>query len=100
MPDRICELFVRIAERFGEVHNCPLPKSVLSLGDSDTGWCVRLNPTDAESDGVPAFTAMVSHNGWPAGVVDPQGGIIAAGDVANEATFRAWLKDAKAVQHA
>ncbi len=31
--------------------------------------------------------AKLKFNGWPAGIIDPRGGIIAAGGVANEDTF-------------
>ena len=41
---------------------------------------------------VPPFSAYVRFNGWPAGVIDPAGGIIAAGEVANEDAFIEALK--------
>ncbi len=31
--------------------------------------------------------AKLKFNGWPAGIIDPRGGIIAAGSAANEDTF-------------
>jgi hypothetical protein len=43
---------------------------------------------------VPPFTAYVQFNGWPAGIIDPYGGIIAAGDAANEDAFITALKGA------
>lgn len=43
---------------------------------------------------VPPFAAYIEFNGWPAGVVDPAGGLLAAGELANETTFRAALKAA------
>jgi hypothetical protein len=36
---------------------------------------------------VKPFNCYVEFNGWPAGVFDPFGGIIAAGSAANEETF-------------
>ncbi len=92
--DRICETFVLVAERFGREHETPLPKKLLSIGDPDNGWGARLNPTSAAIDGIDPFTAHVSWNGFPAGVIDPSGGVIAAGELANEEAFRAWLEGA------
>jgi hypothetical protein len=50
-----------------------------------------LSPTDVKYDrpgtDVPPFTAYVEFNGWPAGLIDPTGGVLAAGAAANEATF-------------
>src|SRR5262245_46723537 len=36
--------------------------------------------------------AYVMYNGWPAGILNPFGGVIAAGSVANEETFIAALE--------
>lgn len=41
---------------------------------------------EIELDGK-SLQVRVSFNGWPAGVIDPNGGIIAAGEIANEDTF-------------
>lgn len=38
--------------------------------------------------------AYVEYNGWPAGVLTPYGGVIAAGSAANEQTFIDALKNA------
>ena len=45
---------------------------------------------------VPPFNCYVEFNGFPAGIMDPYGGIIAAGDAANEDTFIEALKAAGA----
>ena len=44
----------------------------------------HVNPTP-----VPPFTAYVEFNGWPAGLIDPYGGTLAAGEIANAETFMA-----------
>jgi hypothetical protein len=36
--------------------------------------------------------AALKFNGWPAGIIDPAGGIIAAGDAANEDSFIAAIE--------
>jgi hypothetical protein len=36
---------------------------------------------------VKPFTVYIQYNGWPAGLIDAGGGIIAAGEGANEETF-------------
>lgn len=42
---------------------------------------------------VPAYTALLAFNGWPAGSVNPYGGVIAAGDAANEDALIAALRE-------
>jgi len=44
----------------------------------------KLTSTKVE---VLGFTCYVEFNGFPAGIIDPSGGIIAAGEIANEDTF-------------
>ena len=66
----------------------------------DQHWRVALNGTRAPlspargGPPIPAFSALLEFNGWPAGVVDPRGGVIAAGDCANEASVIAALRGA------
>lgn len=43
---------------------------------------------------VPPFHCFVEYNGWPAGLIQPYGGIIAAGAAANENTFIAAIEAA------
>lgn len=47
-------------------------------------WKIALNGKD--------FQAKIEFNGWPAGIIDPHGGIIAAGEAANEDTFIAAIE--------
>jgi hypothetical protein len=58
----------------------------------DKQWWIALNGhrepmKDSHGFEVPPFSAAVEYNGWPAGIIDPSGGIIAAGSCANENTF-------------
>lgn len=62
-------------------------------------WWIAVNgqqDTEKCSHGaeVPPFNCYVEFNGWPAGLFDPTGGIIAAGDAANEETFAAAVEAA------
>lgn len=41
---------------------------------------------------VPRFSALLEFNGWPAGSMNPFGGIVAAGEAANEDTLIAALR--------
>jgi hypothetical protein len=50
---------------------------------------ITLNGADLEP-----FNFAIWFNGWPAGIGNPFGGEIAAGELANEATFIAALKGA------
>ena len=36
---------------------------------------------------VPAHAAYLQFNGWPAGIITPYGGVVAAGSLANESTL-------------
>ena len=95
--DQICEAFYLIVVRMAREYGEPLPKRLLEIGDKDRGWHVALNPTNEPVDDLQPFSASVSWNGWPAGLIDPRGGIIAAGELANEETFREWLNQREAV---
>lgn len=54
----------------------------------DDRWTIEGHAqADKEIDGLPAFNFRLSYNGWPAGIIDAAGGIIAAGEAANEETF-------------
>ena len=88
----ICELWYLICDLMAKRHGTPLPNEILSLGDDKNGWGVKLNATGKDSGSMTAFSAHVSWGGFPAGIVGPDGGLIAAGAAANEETFRAWLQ--------
>ena len=89
---RLCESFVLLAERCGREHGVPLPKRLLEIGDPNRGWGAKLNPTGAEIDGVEPYGATLTWGGFPAGSMNAYGGVIAAGEAANENTFCEWLK--------
>ncbi len=86
------EVFLRIAERMGREYGVPLPKRLLEVGNPDVGWHVVLNPTDTSIGEVESFAAHACWNGWPAGIIDPDGGVLAAGELANERTLLSWLE--------
>ena len=86
----IAEVFVRIAELALALGACDL-KALPGCWEHDVDgtWWIALNgratPTTCSRGAtVAAFTAYVEFNGWPAGLVDPGGGVIAAGAAANE----------------
>jgi len=54
---------------------------------------MKLNPTKEEIDNISPFTLAISWGGFPAGILDYNGGVIAAGDAANEDTFIEWLAE-------
>lgn len=51
----------------------------------------QFGPWDIELTSDPV-QAKIKFNGWPAGVIDPLGGIIAAGQAANEDSFIAAIE--------
>lgn len=53
----------------------------------DERWKIDLNGKDVTLDGIPPYHVAIEYNGWPAGILSPIGGIIAAGEGANESTF-------------
>ena len=58
----------------------------------DEHWCIKVNGHMEPIDGIPPHHMMVLFNGWPAGIIHPtDGGVIAAGTLANEDTFIAAL---------
>jgi hypothetical protein len=65
----------------------------------DENWRIAVNghrdPRNT-SDGltVPPFECYVEFNGWPAGFINPFGGVLAAGAAANEDTFIQAVRDA------
>lgn len=88
---------VKLAERRGVARINDLP----GCWEPEIGgeWKIALNghrePAKSSSGAeVPPFSAYIEYNGWPAGVIDPSGGIIAAGECANEDAFIAALRAA------
>ena len=58
----------------------------------DEHWLIKVNGHKETIDGIEPAWMMVWFNGWPAGSVHPVlGGVIAAGEIANEDTFIAAL---------
>ena len=57
-------------------------------------WLLKVNGHAVEVDGIPAYHASATYNGWPAGVFSPVGGTIAGGQGANEDTLIAALDEA------
>lgn len=62
----------------------------------DSQWWISMNGhreaiKDSHGAEVPAFHACIEFNGWPAGIIGPSAGIIAAGSLANEDTFIAAI---------
>lgn len=68
------------------------------MWERDIGnWHISLNRTleeraNAKGMKVPEFSVMLEWNGFPAGIIDPNGGMIAAGSEANEDSFIAAIK--------
>lgn len=65
----------------------------------DELWHIELNGHQQDLpdvDGLPLkpYHCHIKFNGWPAGILNPRGGCIAAGEAANEETFIAALNKA------
>ena len=100
--DRISEAFVAVAE-LGFALGL---RDIAKLDGCweyqiDERWWIALNAHDqpvACSTGaeVEPFSIYVEFNGWPAGIFSAQGGVIAAGEAANEEAFLAALRAKRA----
>lgn len=94
----ICEAFSRTAHLCLAMHAHPANKHAGCWEVSiDANWWISFNGHDhpiRNSHGaeVPAFSCAVEFNGWPAGIFGPYGGMIAAGDCANEDAFLAAIE--------
>ena len=91
----ICDMWIRISERFAAIYGEPLPKRLLSLGNDRHGWGVKLNATHETVGDIAPYVASVTWCGFAAGIISPVGGSLSYGSLANDATFREWLPEAE-----
>jgi hypothetical protein len=96
----VCEAFAVLADLCIALGEAPLSKHVACWEHKiDERWAVAVNghnePKHCSFSAVPVdpFNCYVQFNGWPAGILNPYGGIIAAGELANEATFIEAMRD-------
>ena len=71
----------------------PVPRGVHKI-EIDETWSCTFNTSLVDVDNIPAVHASIVFNGWPAGIIGPVGGCIAAGEAANEQTLTEALKAA------
>lgn len=103
---QISEAFLKIGDLCVAADAAPLNKHAGCWEyQVDERWWIAVNghpePTrNSDNFEVAPFTAVVKYNGWPAGVLDPSGGIIAAGECANEGAFiEALIAATKKLEH-
>ena len=85
-----------LAEAMGVSHINKLPG--LWECKIDEKWSVKVNGHAETVENLPPYRCLVEYNGWPAGVVSPFDGVIAAGVDANEdALIKAIRKKIKLV---
>jgi hypothetical protein len=96
----MCEAFMRVVELGIALKVKPLPEHDGCWEHQvDKKWFIAVNghldpqPIRKHPSGPPLqpYNVFVEYNGWPAGIFDPRGGCIAAGEGANEGTFIAAL---------
>lgn len=93
----ICELFMAIAELHGRDKLPPLNR-LSGCWERQIGrWWIAVNGHDqpvkcSKGAAVGAFECYVEYNGWPAGIFNPYGGVLAAGSCANEDVFLAAVR--------
>lgn len=94
MTQQVCEAFDLIAQLCIAMNEHPLTKHAgcwecvidgrwkIAVNGHDEPKVSSLNP-----EGIDPFHCHVEYNGWPAGILNPYGGVIAAGAAANEDAF-------------
>lgn len=97
----LIEAFTKIAELCHALGAGPMNKHAGCWEcQVDKRWKIAVNghpePKVSSLSEVPIepFHAYAEFNGWPAGILNPYGGTIAAGECANEDTFIAALEAA------
>lgn len=101
MPEKISEVLAEALELAQSLGATPLNKHHGCWeAQLDEHWWIAINahrvPIKCSKDAmVPPFTMYIDFNGWPAGFVDPHGGTMAAGSLANEETLLAAIKEAQ-----
>jgi hypothetical protein len=90
-------LFILLARLAEKDNAAPLNKHAGCWERQIGEWWIAINGHRDEvkcSKGprVPPFNCYCEFNGWPAGIFDPHGGVIAAGAAANEETFAAAIE--------
>lgn len=90
--ERICETWYKACNVFADKFGTPLPKEILKLGDLNKGWGIELNATREDQKDFKAYSMNIWWNGFPAGIIDPGGGVIAVGGLANENSLIEWLE--------
>jgi len=59
----------------------------------DEHWVAQMNPHEETTDNVPPYHMAIFYNGWPAGLIHGvSGGVICAGEAANEDTLLAAVR--------
>lgn len=101
---RISEAFMAVADLCLALDDAPLTKHEGCWEHQvDDHWWIavnghqepRLMQKHPTLEPLKPFHAFVEWNGWPAGLMTPTGGCIAAGACANEETFIAALRAAR-----
>lgn len=99
--EELAEAFVEIVElghRLGVTNVKGLPGCWEVQVDAQWRFALNGHPDGSHAASwapkvpIPPYHVVVEYNGFPAGIISPGGGIIAAGEAANEAAFIAALK--------
>jgi hypothetical protein len=95
---RLSHVFLAIADLAIALGEAPINKCDGCWEHAiDENWWVAVNPhleprSTSSGEEVPSGHAYVKFNGWPAGLLTPFGGTLAAGAAANEDTLIAALQ--------
>ncbi len=84
--DRVCTVFYAVSKLCEILKESPIKGKVWEH-KIDDHWFIKINGHSKEMQGIPAFHMTIEYNGFPAGIVSPFEGTIAAGEAANEDTF-------------
>ncbi len=84
--DRVCTVFYAVSKLCEVLKEAPIKDKVWEH-KIDDHWFIKINGHSKEMQGIPAFHMTIEYDGFPAGILSPFEGTIAAGTEANEDTF-------------
>lgn len=84
--DRVCTVFYVVSKLCEILKETPIRDKVWEH-KIDDHWFIKINGHSQEMKGIPAFHMTIEYDGFPAGIVSPFEGTIAAGEAVNEDVF-------------
>ncbi len=84
--DQVCTAFYAVAKLAEVLKESPIRDKIWEH-QIDRHWFIKINGYSKQVNGIPPYNMFIEFNGYPAGILSPFDGTIAAGTEANEDTF-------------